>query len=169
MFPTRQDVLVVAAAAAVAAAAVAVAAGDIAAAAADASVAAAVARGAVKPIAVDTVRGATKPTAVDDNEADGLAVASVASVATASAVSSTPPPRPWPPPRGFKPVVRPRVPAAPPLLVSESSTRARASRSSWVSVCHQQKHIFIDIKIRGKAIQNAAVSFFSSGAHIVLF
>ena len=66
MVPSRQDVLVVAAAAAVAAAAVAVAAAAVAVAAADASAAAAVARGAVKPTAVDTVRGAAKPTAVDD-------------------------------------------------------------------------------------------------------
>ena len=38
-----------------------------------------------------------------------------------------------------------------------------------VSVCYQQKHLFLDIKIRGKVIQNAAVCFFFSGAHIVLF
>ena len=69
MVPTRQDVLVVAAASAVfvAAADVAVAAADVAVAAADACAAAAVARGAVKPIAADTVRGAAKPIAVDDD------------------------------------------------------------------------------------------------------
>ena len=81
MVPTRQDVVVVAAAAAamaaatvaMAAATVAMAAADIAVAAADASAAAAVARGAVKPIAADTVRGAANPTADDDEEeADGL-------------------------------------------------------------------------------------------------
>ena len=72
MVPTRQDVLVVAAAASVAAAAVAVPAADVAVAAADASVAAAVARGTVKPIPADTVRGSAKPTAVDDDGADGL-------------------------------------------------------------------------------------------------
>ena len=59
MVPTRQGVLVVAAAAAAVAAAVAFAA-------------AAVARGAVKLTAADTARGAAKPTAVDDDGVDGL-------------------------------------------------------------------------------------------------
>ena len=79
MVLTRQDVLVVAAAAAVVATAAAVAATDAAVAAADAAVAAADAsaaaagsRGAVKPIGADTVRAAAKPTAVDDDKADSL-------------------------------------------------------------------------------------------------
>ena len=54
-----------AAAVAVAAAAVTVATAAVTVAAADASATAAVARGAVKPTAVDTVRGAAKPIAVD--------------------------------------------------------------------------------------------------------
>ena len=61
MVPTRQGVLMVAAAPAAAAVT-----------AVDASAAAAVARGAVKPTAADTSRGAAKPTAADDDDADGL-------------------------------------------------------------------------------------------------
>ena len=60
MVPTRQGVLVVAAAAAAAVAA------------AVAFAAAAVARGAVKLTAADTARGTAKPTAVGDDGVDGL-------------------------------------------------------------------------------------------------
>ena len=116
MVPTRQGIVLTAAAAAVV---------DV-----SAATAADAVEGAVEPTAVDdNERGAVKATAaVDADETDGLCRPTTAPWPPRP--PRAPPPHPWPLPRGLKPVARAWMPPIHPSLVPSPSIHARASPSS---------------------------------------